>query len=282
MSTLYLVRHGHMDKKNCFIGKTDLPLSPLGKKHAEDMAELLRNVPFGCCLCSPLQRCLETARIIVGENTSFIQGFHNAWHTASCETLDKSEDLHPFPHDFLPIFQGEFSHVVHEEKTYEEKGRHGEKERHGEKGWHDEEGAQKKNYAEPHANGYANTHDGGFVRNAFENIPLYCMDELQEISLGVWEGLSKEIIKERYPKLWEQRGLNMALTAPPDGENYAMLAKRLEPVVCQIKRLQSFGNILLIGHRSVNQVLMGQWRNLPMKDWPLLSIPYGSVSLCPL
>lgn len=48
MRTVYLVRHGMVDfpggKRRC-IGRTDLPLSEVGRKQAEDLGEYFRTRP---------------------------------------------------------------------------------------------------------------------------------------------------------------------------------------------------------------------------------------------
>lgn len=62
---LILIRHGEIDVRyrEIFIGKTDIPLSSEGRRQAERLREFLRPQPSPIVLSSPLQRCLETARI---------------------------------------------------------------------------------------------------------------------------------------------------------------------------------------------------------------------------
>lgn len=62
---LICIRHGEISDKfrGVFVGKTDIPLSPVGKRQARRLRELLRPHPGTTFLSSPLQRCLETAQI---------------------------------------------------------------------------------------------------------------------------------------------------------------------------------------------------------------------------
>ena len=60
---LYLVRHGQSEGnvKRYFHGQTDYPLTDLGRRQAQEVAEKLRDVPFTRCCASNLQRAWDTA-----------------------------------------------------------------------------------------------------------------------------------------------------------------------------------------------------------------------------
>lgn len=62
---LYLVRHGQSvgNQKKLFFGKSDYPLTDLGREQARQAAEKLREVDFSRCCASDLSRAWETARI---------------------------------------------------------------------------------------------------------------------------------------------------------------------------------------------------------------------------
>lgn len=62
---LMLIRHGEIGDRyrGLFIGKTDIPLSSEGRRQAERLQTFLRPQTDPTVLSSPLQRCLETARI---------------------------------------------------------------------------------------------------------------------------------------------------------------------------------------------------------------------------
>ena len=60
---LYLVRHGQSvgNEKQLFFGRSDHPLTELGKAQARDAAEKLKEVSFTRCLSSDLIRAWDTA-----------------------------------------------------------------------------------------------------------------------------------------------------------------------------------------------------------------------------
>jgi len=52
------------DGQKYFLGRTDWPLSPEGRRQAEALADWAAGVSWNGCLCSPLKRTRETAEII--------------------------------------------------------------------------------------------------------------------------------------------------------------------------------------------------------------------------
>ena len=67
---IYLVRHGQTDYnlKNLLQGSTDNPLNSTGREQAQQLADLLQDIPFEVIYSSPLKRALETAQIIREKN----------------------------------------------------------------------------------------------------------------------------------------------------------------------------------------------------------------------
>lgn len=63
---VYLIRHGHIDTggEKRYIGKTDIPLSSLGKEQAQKLYEYFLTIPIETVFTSPLNRCVTTANII--------------------------------------------------------------------------------------------------------------------------------------------------------------------------------------------------------------------------
>ena len=60
---LYLVRHGQSvgNEKQLFFGRSDHPLTELGREHARQAAQMLREVNFTRCVSSDLIRAWDTA-----------------------------------------------------------------------------------------------------------------------------------------------------------------------------------------------------------------------------
>jgi alpha-ribazole phosphatase len=66
MGLFYLVRHGETEwnAENRMCGRTDVPLSEAGRRQAKSLAARLKPIPFEALYSSPLERALETARLI--------------------------------------------------------------------------------------------------------------------------------------------------------------------------------------------------------------------------
>jgi len=64
--TFYLVRHGESEYNAArrFAGRTDTPLTDLGRQQAVAVAEALAHVRFDRIVSSPLSRCRDTALVI--------------------------------------------------------------------------------------------------------------------------------------------------------------------------------------------------------------------------
>jgi len=66
VTTIYLARHGESDwnAENRFQGRADRPLTDLGRRQAELLAEQVAALPLRAVYTSPLRRSVETAEIV--------------------------------------------------------------------------------------------------------------------------------------------------------------------------------------------------------------------------
>ena len=72
---VYLMRHGETDwnKARRLQGQSDIALNEFGIELALKTAEGLKNVVFDAAFSSPLQRALETAKIVVGDRNLAVE-----------------------------------------------------------------------------------------------------------------------------------------------------------------------------------------------------------------
>ena len=63
---IYIVRHGetNWNKENRCQGHSNIPLNEVGIKQAYELKEKLKNIEFDLVFCSPLDRTINTAKII--------------------------------------------------------------------------------------------------------------------------------------------------------------------------------------------------------------------------
>lgn len=73
--SLYYLRHGQTawNKAGTIQGRTDVPLSDVGREQAIEAAKELEGVQFDACYSSPACRAIETAKLALGDRDIPIQ-----------------------------------------------------------------------------------------------------------------------------------------------------------------------------------------------------------------
>ena len=98
--TLYLIRHGETEGQSSirYHGRTDVPLSELGRAHMRAARDAIATANFARVFSSPLVRATEGARIIAGESIDqcIIEEFAEV-HFGIFEglTADEIKERHP-------------------------------------------------------------------------------------------------------------------------------------------------------------------------------------------
>lgn len=120
---------------------------------------------------------------------------------------------------------------------------------------------------------------------------------MSEINPGVWDGLSPEQARERYPDEWDRFLHDPYSHRAPRAESYHdlsgtstpllssdsglivirvyMLAVRLEPVIIELEREQN--DLLIVGHASVIRCLLAYLIGLPASEIPAVEIARGDL-----
>jgi len=79
--------------------------------------------------------------------------------------------------------------------------------------------------------------------------------ELREVSLGDWEGSALRDIEQRFPEQYRARGEDFAGFHPPGGESFNDCGERVVRAFHEIVRT-TVGDVLIVGHASVNRLLL--------------------------
>jgi probable phosphoglycerate mutase len=99
------------------------------------------------------------------------------------------------------------------------------------------------------------------------NVQAVKLQDLREISLGEWDGLSIEEVKHLYPGQYQARGTDLAGFHPPGGESFEDLAERackaLERILASNSD-ESPVNLLVVAHAGVNRVLLCRMLGMPL------------------
>lgn len=100
---------------------------------------------------------------------------------------------------------------------------------------------------------------------------------LAEQDMGPWDGLDFDTIRQRWPELYARRGAE-PLLVPPGAETLAEVRRRVLPALRRCAE-QSEGDLAVVAHASVIQVILAELRGVPLEASRPLRPPYGSVSV---
>jgi broad specificity phosphatase PhoE len=88
------------------------------------------------------------------------------------------------------------------------------------------------------------------------NLQVIIISQLTEISHGLWEGLSLEEIKERYPQVLEDWWERPETVAMPEGESLEDVRVRAMEGIDIIVRNHPYQTVLAVSHDAVNKVIL--------------------------
>ena len=102
-------------------------------------------------------------------------------------------------------------------------------------------------------------------------------EDLREISVGAWEGLTKDEARTRYADRWAEREHDMSLP-PTDGEPYADAAVRFEAAMREILD-KTTGDVAVVAHSGVNASFFCRVTGTSIGQWPSFKQDYASISV---
>ena len=100
----------------------------------------------------------------------------------------------------------------------------------------------------------------------FLSLPIQKQPELDEIAFGILEG--KQILDSdgEVKSEWERFKKNRFTYHIPGGENYTDVINRIRPFAEKVLQNHKGEEILIVGHRVVNQVLIGVLMDYPPEE----------------
>ena len=78
------------------------------------------------------------------------------------------------------------------------------------------------------------------------NLKPKTLEQLQNVNLGLWQGLLVEEIRRKQPKVYKQWQEHPETVQPPEGETLAQVNERVEEVLTKLARKHRTGTIALI------------------------------------
>jgi len=94
------------------------------------------------------------------------------------------------------------------------------------------------------------------------NVPIVVMDEFRERGVGVFEGLTREEAKNKYPELWAQNITRIYDGAPPGGETIKEVENRVFAGLKKVRKEYNGKNILIVTHAFVGKMIHKFFHNM--------------------
>ena len=116
------------------------------------------------------------------------------------------------------------------------------------------------------------------IGSLHEAEPIACR-EFREIHLGIWEGLTRDDIMERYPEEYNLRLQDLAYSHIQNGESFKDLQVRVMEKLSTILKEWKGKNILLLAHGGVNRVILFHALNLDLQLLPRIDQDYGCLNI---
>ena len=113
---------------------------------------------------------------------------------------------------------------------------------------------------------------------AFPNREVTFLEQLREINMGVWDGLTFEKVKSRYPDDFKIRGENISEFAPLNGESFKECQKRASVALKYIVN-NSKGNIVICSHAGFIRALFCSLLNMDLKNIFDIKQSYGCINV---
>lgn len=83
---------------------------------------------------------------------------------------------------------------------------------------------------------------------------------LEEMRLGLWEGLTREEVRRRFPTVTQQWQEDPLSVLPPEGESLGESIERIEPALKKILRRNREGVVALVLRPFAMQIVLGLLR----------------------
>jgi len=92
------------------------------------------------------------------------------------------------------------------------------------------------------------------------------LDQLQNVNLGLWQGLVVEEVRRKQPKVYKQWQEHPETVHPPEGETLAAARERAEEVLAKLARKHRSGTIALIAAEPLASVIRQRIEGNEMGD----------------
>ncbi|MDY0389440.1 bifunctional nucleoside/nucleotide kinase/histidine phosphatase family protein [Desulfobulbus oligotrophicus] len=103
---------------------------------------------------------------------------------------------------------------------------------------------------------------------------IIALPEFNEIYAGQCEGMTYEEVRQQMPDVAKERGRNKYSYVYPDGEGYMTMEERVLRGLKKVFFLNNYSeNIMIVGHRAVNRVILSCFLSRQEEEIPYIYMP---------
>jgi broad specificity phosphatase PhoE len=102
---------------------------------------------------------------------------------------------------------------------------------------------------------------------SMHGLPIVTLAALNEIHMGVLQGRQRDDSDPEAQALWAQWQADTWGSSVPGGERFADFAHRVEVALQGILQRHAGQQVLIVGHRATNRVLLGTLLGWPRERW---------------
>jgi len=104
-------------------------------------------------------------------------------------------------------------------------------------------------------------------------------NQLRELNIGIWEGLTWDEITQRWPQEWQARMADLVNYRAPGGENLLDVEARVMPVLSEIMEKHRGQEVLVVGHGGVNRIILLNAIGAPLAGMFNIEQNYGCYNI---
>lgn len=105
------------------------------------------------------------------------------------------------------------------------------------------------------------------------------LGELRELSLGRWEGLTRQEAADRYPEEAEFRFRDLATGKVKGGESLVDLRARVLPALEEVIERHAGETVCVVAHGGVNRVVLSDAMGLGLENFFRVEQDYGCLNV---
>jgi broad specificity phosphatase PhoE/predicted kinase len=112
------------------------------------------------------------------------------------------------------------------------------------------------------------------IRDFQEKCSIIPLKEFNEIDSGICESMSYEEIRNEMPAVYKKRKKDKYNYVYPEGEGYVSMKERIDRGINKVLYLSNTSrNIMIIGHRAANRMILSHFLFRREEDVPYIYIP---------